>query len=316
MPEKPAKLFLSCGQNPSFDEVQYAQEIACALGPTEGGGLGYDVFFAPNVQTSEPVTRVVFEELRSSDYYVLVDFQRETLYMPGGTTPSGIRGSLFSHQEFAIACFLGIPIAPFQQSGVEEIRGVVGHVMGNSIRFNGKAEAAQIVRQHIAEKLSRNEWTLRSRNQLDLVIAADDPDKIDQWPNNFEVTHRHLNVENLHWRKPATGCYAYLEKMKHRRSGVEVPLYTCELKWEGTSSQGIRIAPGGKRGLDAAVLVRRPFIALLFKPQTDASNHIVRVDSPAELEVTYAVCSHEFDDARQNFLISYDGHLSVQITKI
>jgi hypothetical protein len=76
-----AKLFLSCGQNPKYDEYRWGEKVAEALGPGPSG-VGFDVFFAPRVQDSKSLTQVIFRELEDSDYYVLIDFKREELVPP------------------------------------------------------------------------------------------------------------------------------------------------------------------------------------------------------------------------------------------
>src|SRR6266567_2582361 len=91
-----ARLFLSCGQNAKYDELQWGQLVADILGPN---GVGFDVFFAPRVQDSKSLSQVIFRELENSDYYVLIDFKREKLVPPFEVAPVQHRGTLFCHQE-------------------------------------------------------------------------------------------------------------------------------------------------------------------------------------------------------------------------
>ena len=104
-----AKLFLSCGQRPEYCERDWGEKVANALGPN---GVGFHVFFAPRVQDSKSLTEIIFRELEDSDYYVLIDFRRERLLPPSETGNFSRRhmhrGSLFSHQEFALACYMGL----------------------------------------------------------------------------------------------------------------------------------------------------------------------------------------------------------------
>jgi hypothetical protein len=125
-----AKVFLSCGQNPKYDELRWSEKVAAAL-----KRLGFDVFFAPRVQNSKSLTEVVFHELENSDYFVLVDFKREKLVPPFKDDSSQHRGSLFSHQEFALACYLGLDFAPFREAGAEKLPGMTGIVMDNATEF-------------------------------------------------------------------------------------------------------------------------------------------------------------------------------------
>ena|ERR1700730_6729167 len=86
-----AKVFLSCGQDPDYDEVGVDKEIEVALGEQ---GLGFDVFFAPRAQRSNSLTEVIFRELETSDYFVFIDFKREKLLPPNKDNTSFHRGSL------------------------------------------------------------------------------------------------------------------------------------------------------------------------------------------------------------------------------
>lgn len=127
------------------------------------------------------------------------------------------------------------------------------------------------------------------------------------WPNGWEVLHYHIRIANPHRTRSATSCFAYIQKITARLTGKDLPIYTCELKWEGTPLQGIRIGPGSMRGLDAFVVQTAPDSSLVFKPCTDAVNHIVQLTGPQQLQVTYVVTSNEFPDATGTFDIDYDG---------
>jgi hypothetical protein len=104
--QRRAKLFLSCGQDEKYGEPQVGEKVADSLRQ-----IGFDVFFAPRVQDNKSLTQVIFRELEDSDYYVLIDFKREKLVPPFEVASFQHRGSLFSHQEFALACYLGLEIA-------------------------------------------------------------------------------------------------------------------------------------------------------------------------------------------------------------
>jgi hypothetical protein len=309
-----AKLFLSCGQRPEYRERDWGEKVANALGPN---GLGFHVFFAPRVQDSKSLTHIIFRELQDSDYYVLIDFKREQLLPPSKKWRLFRRrrllhrGSLFSHQEFALACYLGLELAPFREAGVEPFTGIVGAVMGNAIEFVDRSRLVELILSHIREKIGRGEWSLRTRNRLELVKAPDQGIKA-AWASGVDAAYYHIHVRNLHWRKPATNCYAYLDKVVDLNTGKDVRLYTCELKWEGTKQSGVRIQPNGYRGLDAFIVVLYQTRELWLMPQTDAQNYIHRFRGKTHLEITYVVCSDQFRDTRQTFEVIFDGHDSLE----
>jgi hypothetical protein len=301
-----AKLFLSCGQNPQYRELDWGEKVASCF-----RHIGFDVFFAPRVQDSKSLTEVIFQELQNSDYYVFIDFKREKLVPPFGVDSFQHRGSLFSHQEFALACYLGLDIALFREAGTEPLAGMTGIVMGNAAEFKDRNDLVQIVENHLREKLRRNEWSLDTRNALQLVRSPTGPIQT-RWKEGVDASYYHLRVKNLHWRKPATNCYAYLDKVTDLLKQQDIEIYTCELKWEGTLQSDVRIQPRGQRGLDAFTIVLSDPRELRLMPRTDAANYIQRFFGPTQLEITYVVCSDQFPDAKDTFHVIFDGHDVVQ----
>lgn len=327
-PARKAKLFLSCGQNSSFGEPEWAKQVESKL--TE---LGFEVFYAVEERNGRSLTENIFAELREADYYLFIDFKREEIVQPRTRSKSRVardkttklfRGSLFSHQEFAIACFQGLEMLAFREAGVEPLTGVIGAVMANAISFESRDELPNKVCEEVLQKLATSEWSKTSQNRLQ-ITAAQDNGRIDEQTNPeshkvLRLSHYHINVANLHHRKAATNCFAYVEEILDLRTGVRVgPTYTCELKWEGTMLQGVRIGPESKRGVDSFIVLHEQGGGqrLAFRPQTDANNHIHYVDPGNELLVTYIVSSDEFPLARQKFRIGFSGKDSiVQVTQV
>jgi hypothetical protein len=242
-PIRKARLFLSCGQNSFFNEPEWAKQIETKL--TED--LGLDVFYAVEEQNPRSLTENIFEGLREADYYLFIDFKREEIVQPKSRSKSSsaknkaaklFRGSLFSHQEFAIACFQGLEILPFREAGVEPLTGVMGAVMANAIPFHDRAELASKVCEVVLQKLQSGEWSKISGNRLQITAASDDGHTDEQTVSanaRRTVSHYHINVANLHHKKAATNCFAYIDEIIDQKTGTRVGThYTCELKWEGT----------------------------------------------------------------------------------
>jgi hypothetical protein len=234
-----AKLFLSCGQDQKYDEPHFGQKVADSL-----RHIGFDVFFAPRVQDSKSLTQVIFHELKNSDYYVLLDFKREKLVPPFEAESFQHRGSLFSHQEFALACYLGLDITLFREAGAERLPGMTGIVMGNATEFKNRKDLVEVVRNHVQQKIERQEWSLNTRNELQLLKSPDDPIRA-KWLGGVNALYYHIRVRNFHWRKPATNCYAYLDKVTDLIRGQDIGIYTCELKWEGAMQSDVRHPAAG-----------------------------------------------------------------------
>src|SRR4029077_4936269 len=106
-----SKIFLSCGQNER--EAPVAGEVE---GMLTAAPYGFQVYVAKKVQSIFEVTSGIIKELKNSDYYLFINFRREKLKC----WRSESRGSLFSHQEFAIAYALEFErILVVNQEGVK-----------------------------------------------------------------------------------------------------------------------------------------------------------------------------------------------------
>src|SRR5579859_2083065 len=105
-----ARVFLSCGQNKDSEEPSIASEIKDKL-----TALGSDTYVAVGEQSLRGLKENLFEQLSRSEYFVFVDFKRERL-----DSKDIHRGSLFSHQELAVASFLEIEVLALQEQGVRQ----------------------------------------------------------------------------------------------------------------------------------------------------------------------------------------------------
>jgi hypothetical protein len=94
-----AKIFISCGQR-TEKERSIANQVAGIL-----ESKGFDPYIAVQEQSLSGLVENVFHnQLKKSEYFLFIDFRREKL--KAGKKPK-YRGSLFSHQELAVATFLG-----------------------------------------------------------------------------------------------------------------------------------------------------------------------------------------------------------------
>ncbi len=314
-PERRARLFLSSGQR--GDELKWGEAVRDTL-DYRTGGLGFDVFFARGNQDSKAILERVFEELHEADYFVFLDFKREQFADP----PGGFRGSLYCHQELALACFLKTEIAVFRESGVEqpeggiELNGIMKEVMSNAEVFerNDPPDLAALVRRQIESK----GWPTDTRHRLGLSFAEDnrsregDNDKpTDRSLAKGTVFYFHLAVENLHHRIAATNCYAYLAAVFEEDTNTSRKLQTCELKWVGTKLQGVRIGPRQHRKIDGFIVHQEPRsgqISLAFWPETDATHDPTFKQSwirATKLRVTYVVTCDEYRDSSEEFKIHF-----------
>jgi hypothetical protein len=92
------KVFISCGQA-SPEEKSTAADLSHWL-----RDRGFTPYVAIHAQSIQDVNTAIIAELKASDYYIFIDFPREVLADDPGRKR---RGSLFTHQELAIAYILG-----------------------------------------------------------------------------------------------------------------------------------------------------------------------------------------------------------------
>jgi hypothetical protein len=118
-----SKVFVSCGQRP--DERDVAHALVELLEQR-----GFHVYLAVNAQTILEINARIIAELKNSDCYLFVNSCRERI-------GDKYRGSLFSHQELAIAYALG-----FDRVLVVNQRGVLTEGMLRYIGINTEEFAA------------------------------------------------------------------------------------------------------------------------------------------------------------------------------
>lgn len=280
--EKPrSRIFISCGQSKESDEIQIAREIGNRLTI-----LGFDPYIAVDVQDLRGLRENIFEQLRTSEYFLFVDFKRESLGETGLH-----RGSPFSHQELAIASLLEIDVVAFREKGVKPLDGLMQFLQVNAKEFSDKS----MLPDAVAGVVQQRGWNPSWKNAL--VLEASQP------VNNGDAMCFHVNVCNRHRGKLAVNCFAYLERViKH--PGTDIPVKTIEFKWAATPLPSVSIAANTERAFDAFHVTHAQPGIVRFQVFTDTVGYIPQL--PRELgmyELTYAVTSTNFPTARAQFIL-------------
>lgn len=146
----PCKIFLSCGQS-SSEERATAESISRFL-----RGEGFDVYVAIEVKELHDVTAIL-GELLNSDRFIFVNFPREVI---DGKSPPSRRGSLFCHQEVAIAYALGFQILAFNHKDVCKDDGLVKYLM-NATPFEDYRDCIGVVRGVVDKQKWKPDYTRR-----------------------------------------------------------------------------------------------------------------------------------------------------------
>lgn len=291
-----AQIFLSCGQSKHSDEVETAEAIKARLRE-----LGFDTYIAVLEQTLRGVKDNIFKRLAESEYFVFVDFKREQL-----ANSADYRGSLFSHQELAVASYLDIEVLPFQELGVKKEDGILRFIQTNPTEFPDK----QVLPDLIAAEVQRRGWDPHWKNEL---VLERDPGEFSDEPDTHGKNRRffHVLVRNRHRRKIATNCYVYLEKATKLDPRSEIQGGSVELKWAGYILPNAHILPGSTRPFDAFYIhhdfPRQP----QFKTFSDWHKIIPRLEGEGRYEIRYLIVADNFPSVRGSFNLNLNASLNL-----
>ncbi len=137
----------------------------------------------------------IIEELKSSDYYLFIDFYRRD--------KEDLPCSLFTHQELALAHHLGFKeIIAFQEKGAP-LEGFLKYILANPEPFQNEDELLR----KIEELVDEHKWTRNySRN---LIVQKIFPNPKNPWQyadqtgSSFDYIW-HVNIEN---RRPDVAAF-------------------------------------------------------------------------------------------------------------
>jgi hypothetical protein len=292
-----SRVFISCGQSKSSDEVAIAAQIKDKLYE-----LGFDPYVAVQEQSLRGLKENIFEQLSKSEYLVFVDFKREQL----GPTPDVHRGSLFCHQELAIASYLEIPVLAFQEQGVKTGDGILGFIQANATPFHDRYQLPSV----IAEQVQRRKeiWDPRWRNEL---VLERDPTQYSrtQCQDGRWCWFFHVGVRNRHRSKTARDCYAYLEKATRLNPNADIPVKQVEFGWAGYSQPNAHVFPGRVRAFDAFYILEDLPTQLQFNVFATGSDFVPRIGGQGGFQLVYSVVSENFPEARASLVLTLDASL-------
>jgi hypothetical protein len=310
MSEK-ARVFISCGQRKESEEVAIAEKIRDEL-----IAMGFEPYIAVTEQTLKGVKENIFTKLRSSEYFLFIDFKRERLhkettflFLKRFKDTKEHRGSLFSHQELSIATFQDYEVLAFQEASVKKDDGILKFIQANCIPFTDINSLPSLV----VKKIKERNWNPTWRNELGL-----DRDKSDYEdataPKSGTGRYYHIKVFNKHKDKIARNCFAYIESIKDIATGKVRLLELVELKWKGVIRETVSIIPRTFRYLDALhINFANPTVAYLglnpFIVDWSGYQNAYQIIGIGDYEIEYVVFSEDFSPARAKFRL----HIAPQI---
>jgi len=295
-PALKARVFISCGQKSHSDEVTIAGNLA-----TELEALGFETYVAIKEQSLKALRENIFTRLTDSEYFLFIDFKREIL--SGG---SEHRGSLFSHQELAIASYLNKPIIAFREDSVKERDGLIGHLQVNCFKFSSRVNLVGAV----LNEVSKAAWEPAWRSELTLSVIPKLSHGCLRMPENKVAHYCHLFVQNNHATKAARDCMAYLKSVVNLSTGKLVKFESVELKWAGYLYPFATIAPASSRRLDAFYFFADQPDQLHFNCFTDSSEYIPTVKGAGTWKLTYEVSSETVPGCTGSIMVTTANSLA------
>jgi hypothetical protein len=293
-----ARVFISCGQRGELSELDVAEAVAARLREA-----GYSPYVAVDHQSLRSIRENVFPQLTDSEYFLFLDFRRDAL---ANTTPVEYRGSLFSHQELAIASYLEKELLAFRESGVRQLDGLIGHLQANSIEFDNRTSLPDRVIEEIRRRSWRPDWQNRLLLELNSPLFGDAV----RMPENVKSRFFHLRVSNRHRIRTAQDCVGYIKAVIDKKTGNAVPFESVELKWAGYVLPHATISPASFRKLDAFWLAHNAPTNPQFNCFTDSTHFVPRFRGPGEWVLTYEVFSANVPGATIDIQVKLADDLS------
>ena len=290
-----AKVFISCGQSASDKrEIRIARRIGELV-----RAKGFEDYLAINQQDAKSFRENIFRELSGSEYFLFVDLKRELLPLKNGKQEH--RGSLFCHQEMAIASFLEIEPAYFHDVGVSR-EGLGNYIQSNSEPFESEDQLYKKIEEQL--KLWRHDW----KNALKMEVAPRYPSVAAVTNNQARVSAwYHIHVCNLHHLRHAKNCFVFLDSYVKKATGEVVRPKTVELHWAAFDFPSATILPKSWRAFDAFLIYQdTPDVAIAYSFST-STEYYPAILKPGEYDFTYRVVSDNFPEMLQTFSIRFKG---------
>lgn len=299
--QEKAKVFISCGQRRDSGEVDIAKRIAEKLEED----LGFQTYIAVQEQSLNGVKENIFRQIETSEYFLFIDFKRERL---AESDSKECRGSLFSHQELALASYLGIEVIALQEKGVKKRDGLMEFLQANTIPFCKRASLPDRVASEVRKRGWRPDWknelSLNSQSLRRAEVLFDDPLFTGNQP--AKTSFFHVPVTNRHPRKVAVGCSVYLVDARDVQRDASIPIEIIEFQWAGFTHPYVNIPPAQSRYFDALLVVHQGPLRPQFNPLTASAQYRPKISGPGDYELTYVVVSQTFRPARATFRLHVD----------
>jgi hypothetical protein len=265
------KVFISCG-------MHLPEERAAALRVRDllKSQFNLTPYVAIMVQSFDDIMTIT-RELRSSDYYLFIDFKRP---------------SLFAHQELALAHHLGFGgnLIALRETGAGDPQGFQRYILSNPTLFNSTDDLLEKVQTLVSDK----GWSPNySRN---LVVSALTPSGGLSYGDHSGMSFHESWRAKIANRRPdaaAAGAVCILDSILSRSTGLQPCPDRGYLKWCGHSGYERTLLPNSSEEVDVFAIRRdQPGVFLL--STLDSVRRQPIVTENGEYELNYKVFARDF----------------------
>lgn len=265
------KVFVSCGMH-----LPEERDAALRVRELLKSQFNLTAYVAITVQSFDDIMTIT-KELRSSDYYLFIDFKRQ---------------SLFAHQELALAHHLGFGgnLIALRETGAGDPQGFQRYVLSNPASFNSPDELLEQVQKLVSAK----GWT--SNYSRNLVVSGLTRSGAlsygDHTGGSFHESWR-ARIENRRPDVAAVGAVCILDSVLSPSGGRQPSPDRGYLKWCGHSGYERTLLPNSSEEVDVFA-VRRDEPGLFLLSTLDSHPRRPIVTENGEYELMYKVFARDF----------------------
>jgi len=270
------RVFISCGQRPGREK-----ELSIKIKKLLSEKFGLSSYVAIKVQGLNDIMKIT-EELRTSDYYLFIDFLRRE----EGDLPF----SLFTHQELALAHNLGFnEMIAFKEDGAP-MEGFLRYVQSNPESFSSEADLLAKIESLVRERKWNKDY---SRNLvLENISGPIGPFVYgDQTGQSFEYVW-HAKIRNRRPDAAAVNTVCILDSIEHEGK-TESSNDRSNIKWAGQLGYQKTILPEDFGLLDI-LSIHRDREGIFLQSALDAIPREPILTEEGKYQLTYKVYSESF----------------------
>jgi hypothetical protein len=282
------RVFISCGQR-STEE----QSIAIRIRELLKSKFELESWLAFKIQGLYDIMKIT-DELKASDYYLFIDFRRNS----GTDLPC----SLFTHQEMALAHHVGFrDIIALQQEGAP-LEGFLRYVLSNPEHFKDESELLQKIEELVRERGWNKDF---SRNLVLEEVEPQPPMLYGDHSGQHMERIWHARIRNRRPDVAAVNSVCILDYIEYP-DGSEVPCPDRSyLKWARQSGYQRTILPEDQGKVDIFAL-HADGLGIFLHSASDEFPRFPIVSNDGKYKLHYKLYSESFP--LLHFCIEVDYH--------